>query len=54
MATSTYTRLTVVRDHGSTSEVSGEIDDGDQLILNPPSDNEGRLVNAEPVTTPNG
>jgi RND family efflux transporter MFP subunit len=47
--------LTVVRDHGTTLEVSAGINDGDQVILNPPSDiGEGRMVNARPVAAPNG
>jgi multidrug efflux pump subunit AcrA (membrane-fusion protein) len=48
-------RLTVVRDHGTTLEVSGGVEDGDQVILNPPEDiSEGRVVNAQPVEAPNG
>ena len=48
-------KLTVVRDHGTTLEVSGGVEDGDQVILNPPEDiSEGRVVNAQPVEAPNG
>jgi hypothetical protein len=45
----------VVRDHGTTLEVSAGVKEGDQMILNPPSDiGEGRAVNAQPVEAPNG
>jgi RND family efflux transporter MFP subunit len=45
--------LTVVRDHGTTLEVSG-VKDGDQVILNPPEDiGEGRVVNVRTVEAPN-
>jgi RND family efflux transporter MFP subunit len=45
--------LTVVRDHGTTLEVSG-VKDGDLVILNPPEDiGEGRVVNVRPVEAPN-
>jgi hypothetical protein len=47
--------LTVVRDHGTSLEVSGEVKDGDQVILNPPDGiSEGRVVNAQSVEAPNG
>jgi hypothetical protein len=47
--------LTVVRDRGTTLEVSAGVKDGDQMILNPPSDiGDGRMVNAQPVEAPNG
>jgi RND family efflux transporter MFP subunit len=47
--------LTVVRDNGTTLEVSAGVNDGDQVILNPPSDiGEGRMVNAQLVAAPNG
>jgi RND family efflux transporter MFP subunit len=46
--------LTVVRDRGTTLEVGGEVKDGDQVILNPPSDiGEGRIVRPQPVEMPN-
>jgi RND family efflux transporter MFP subunit len=46
--------LTVVRDRGTTIEVSAGVKEGDQVILNPPSDIvEGRMVSPQPVETPN-
>jgi RND family efflux transporter MFP subunit len=42
-------RLTVVRDFGTTVEVSAGVKDGDQVILNPPVDlTDGRKVNVRP------
>jgi RND family efflux transporter MFP subunit len=47
--------LTVVRDHGTTLEVSGGVKDGDWVILNPPGDiGEGRAVRAQLVEAPHG
>jgi RND family efflux transporter MFP subunit len=47
-------RLTVVRDRGTSLEVSDGVDPGDQLILNPPVDiAEGKTVKAQPVAAPN-
>ena len=47
--------LTVVRDHGTTLEVSAGVKDGDQVILNPPGDiSEGQIVRPQPVEAPNG
>jgi RND family efflux transporter MFP subunit len=48
-------KLTVVRDRGTTLEVSAGVADGDQVILNPPVDiSEGRTVNPQPVEAPKG
>ncbi len=48
-------KLTVVRDRGTTLEVSAGVADGDQVILNPPVDiSEGRTVNPQPVEPPKG
>jgi RND family efflux transporter MFP subunit len=48
-------KLTVVRDRGTTLEVSAGVADGDQVILNPPVDiSEGRTVNPQPVAAPKG
>jgi RND family efflux transporter MFP subunit len=48
-------KLTVVRDRGTTVEVSAGLADGDQVILNPPVDiSEGRTVNPQPVAAPKG
>jgi RND family efflux transporter MFP subunit len=46
-------KLTVVRDRGTTLDVSDGVKAGDQVILNPPVDiSEGRTVNPQPVTEP--
>jgi RND family efflux transporter MFP subunit len=46
--------LTVVRDNGTTLEVSAGVKGGEQVILNPPSDiGDGRMVNTQPVAAPN-
>ncbi len=43
-------KLTVVRDRGTTLEVSAGVADGDKVILNPPVDiSEGRAVNPQQV-----
>jgi RND family efflux transporter MFP subunit len=48
-------KLTVVRDRGTTLEVSAGVADGDQVILNPPVDiSEGRTVQPQPVEAPKG
>jgi RND family efflux transporter MFP subunit len=48
-------KLTVVRDRGTTLEVSAGVADGDQVIMNPPVDiSEGRTVQSQPVETPKG
>jgi RND family efflux transporter MFP subunit len=48
-------KLTVVRDRGTTLEVSAGVADGDQVILNPPVDiSEGRTVSPQPVEAPKG
>jgi RND family efflux transporter MFP subunit len=48
-------KLTVVRDRGTTIEVSAGLADGDQVILNPPVDiSEGRSVSPQPVAAPKG
>jgi RND family efflux transporter MFP subunit len=48
-------KLTVVRDRGTTIEVSAGVADGDQVILNPPVDiSEGRTVTPQPVEPPKG
>jgi RND family efflux transporter MFP subunit len=45
--------LTVVRDHGTTLEVSAGVKEGDQVILNPPGGiGEGRTVRPQPVEMP--
>ncbi len=42
--------VTVVRDFGTTVEVSAGVKDGDQVILNPPVDlTDGRKVNVRPA-----
>ena len=47
-------KLTVVRDRGTTLEVSDGVKDGDQVILNPPVDLvDGQTVNSHAVTAPN-
>jgi RND family efflux transporter MFP subunit len=47
-------KLTVVRDRGTTIEVSDGVKDGDQVILNPPVDLiEGQTVNSHVVASPN-
>jgi RND family efflux transporter MFP subunit len=48
-------KLNVVRDRGTTLEVSAGVADGDRVILNPPVDiSEGRMVNPQPVEAPKG
>ena len=48
-------KLTVVRDRGTTLEVSAGVADGDKVILNPPVDiSEGRAVNPQQVEAPKG
>jgi RND family efflux transporter MFP subunit len=48
-------KLTVVRDRGTTLEVSAGVADGDQVILNPPVDiSEGRTVQPQKVEAPKG
>ena len=48
-------KLTVVRDRGTSLEVSDGVKDGDQVILNPPVDIvEGRTVTAQPIEPPKG
>src|ERR1700722_11060196 len=48
-------KLTVVRDRGTTLEVSAGVAAGDQGILTPPVDiSEGRTVNPQPVAAPKG
>jgi RND family efflux transporter MFP subunit len=48
-------KLTVVRDRGTSLEVSAGVADGDQVILNPPVDiSEGRTVNPQQVEAPKG
>ena len=48
-------KLTLVRDRGTTLEVSAGVADGDQVILNPPVDiSEGRAVNPQQVEAPKG
>jgi hypothetical protein len=45
----------VVRDRGTSIEVSAGVADGDQVILNPPVDiGEGRTVHPQPVEAPKG
>jgi hypothetical protein len=45
----------VIRDQGTTLEVSSGVEAGDQVILNPPGDiSEGLAVNAQPVEAPTG
>ncbi len=47
-------RLTVVRDRGTTLDVSDGVKDGDQVILNPPVDIvEGQTVSPHAVAAPN-
>jgi RND family efflux transporter MFP subunit len=47
-------KLTVVRDRGTSVEVSDGVKDGDQVILNPPVDLvDGQTVNSHAVTAPN-
>jgi RND family efflux transporter MFP subunit len=47
-------KLTVVRDRGTTIEVSDGVKDGDQVILNPPVDLiEGQTVSSHVVASPN-
>jgi RND family efflux transporter MFP subunit len=47
-------KLTVVRDRGTSVEVSDGVADGDQVILNPPVDLvDGQTVNSHAVTAPN-
>jgi hypothetical protein len=42
--------VTVVRDFGTTLEVSAGVKDGDQVILNPPVDlTDGRKVTVRPA-----
>jgi hypothetical protein len=44
-------KLTVVRDHGTSVEVSDGVKNGDQVILNPPADLvEGQTVNSQVVS----
>ena len=46
-------KLTVVRDHGTSVEVSDGVKNGDQVILNPPADIvEGQTVNSHVVSAP--
>jgi RND family efflux transporter MFP subunit len=46
-------KLTVVRDRGTTLEVSDGVKAGDQVIINPPVDiSEGRTVNVQPTAAP--
>jgi RND family efflux transporter MFP subunit len=46
-------KLTVVRDHGTSVEVSDGVKNGDQVILNPPADLvEGQTVNSHVVSAP--
>jgi RND family efflux transporter MFP subunit len=46
-------KLTVVRDRGTSVEVSDGVKDGDQVILNPPADIvEGQTVNSHVVSAP--
>jgi RND family efflux transporter MFP subunit len=48
-------KLTVVRDRGTTLEVSAGVADGDQVIMNPPVDiSEGRTVQPQKVEAPKG
>jgi hypothetical protein len=45
----TWSHIAVVRDFGTTVEVSAGVKDGDQVILNPPVDlTDGRKVNVRP------
>jgi RND family efflux transporter MFP subunit len=47
-------KLTVVRDRGTSVEVSDGVKDGDQVILNPPVDLvDGQTVNSHAVAAPN-
>jgi hypothetical protein len=47
-------KVTVVRDRGTSVEVSNGVKNGDQVILNPPVDLvDGQAVNSHEVAAPN-